>query len=152
MRREGTAPALEVCPTSNLITLRLKSYADHPHIRRLMAMDYPLSINTDDAGIFNTSLSKELLHMVTSLKLKVVDAVQLSCEIHTTTDRDPDLNPTNSAVSAIDQSFASEEERLLLKERFWSGIDATLKAFSIKDIESLRAGPVEMDLSSLYTL
>jgi adenosine deaminase len=80
LKKAGRAPAIEVCPTSNLVTLGLKSYADHPHIRRLLALNYPLSLHTDDSGIFNTTLSKEFKHIVGALGMKMVDALQLSCE------------------------------------------------------------------------
>jgi len=75
---KSPAPAVEVCPTSNFITLGLSSYADHPHIRKLLSLNYPISIHTDDSGIFNTTLTKEFLHILHALNLKVFDIIQLS--------------------------------------------------------------------------
>lgn len=75
LKSEGRAPPIEVCPTSNLVTLGLGSHADHPSLRRLLAMGYPLSINTDDRGIFATSLTAELLHVRRSFGLSVPEIV-----------------------------------------------------------------------------
>lgn len=78
--RKTATPAIEVCPTSNYITLGLSSYADHPHVRKLLSLNYPISIHTDDSGIFNTTLTKEFLHIMHALNLNLLDVVQLSCK------------------------------------------------------------------------
>ena len=71
------APAIEICPTSNLITLGLTSYADHPFLRTWLDLRYPISINTDDRGIFDSSLTKELLHVKDAMELDLADLVQI---------------------------------------------------------------------------
>ena len=55
--------ALEVCPTSNWLTSAVPSTAEHP-IRRLMHSDVPVTINSDDPGLFGIDLCHEyeLLH------------------------------------------------------------------------------------------
>jgi adenosine deaminase len=55
--------ALEVCPTSNWLTSSVPSTAQHP-IRRLMDADVPVTINSDDPGLFGIDLCHEyeLLH------------------------------------------------------------------------------------------
>ena len=55
--------ALEVCPTSNWLTSAVPSTAEHP-IRRLMEAGIPVTINSDDPGLFGIDLCHEyeLLH------------------------------------------------------------------------------------------
>ena len=59
-------PAIEICPTSNYFTLNLSSYDEHPIFERLFQANYPISINSDDYGVFNTTLSKEYELMQTA--------------------------------------------------------------------------------------
>jgi aminodeoxyfutalosine deaminase len=49
---------LEVCITSNVMTGAVPSLEQHP-VRRLFEAGVPITLNTDDPGIFRTSLSKE---------------------------------------------------------------------------------------------
>jgi aminodeoxyfutalosine deaminase len=49
---------LEICITSNVITRAVKSLKEHP-VRRLYDAGVPIVLNTDDPGIFGTTLSKE---------------------------------------------------------------------------------------------
>lgn len=60
---------LELCPTSNMLTLHLPTLKDHPLIGHWLAQDYPLCICTDDSGIFEVSLSYELSLVQRSYKL-----------------------------------------------------------------------------------
>jgi adenosine deaminase len=55
--------ALEVCVTSNYLTSSVSSTAEHP-IRRLMESGIPLTINSDDPGLFGIDLCHEyeILH------------------------------------------------------------------------------------------
>jgi adenosine deaminase len=55
--------ALEVCPTSNWLCNSVPSTREHP-IRRLMDAGVPVTINSDDPGLFGIDLSHEyeLLH------------------------------------------------------------------------------------------
>ena len=61
---------IECCPTSNVMTLELASchkgnlingVKKHPQLGRWLENGYPISINTDDAGLFCTNLTRELL-------------------------------------------------------------------------------------------
>lgn len=56
---------LEVCPISNYLTQAFKTYEEHP-IRELMRAGVQVTINSDDPGIFATTLSDdyEVLHRV----------------------------------------------------------------------------------------
>ena len=56
---------LNVCPTSNVMLQNCDSYATHP-IRLLYDYGIPVTINTDDLLIFNSSLSEEYLHLYNS--------------------------------------------------------------------------------------
>ena len=54
---------VEICPTSNCKTLglgRRVGLRAHPTLRFWLARGHPVSINTDDAGVFATSASREL--------------------------------------------------------------------------------------------
>lgn len=49
---------LEVCITSNVATGAVPSLQEHP-VRRLFEAGVPITLNTDDPGIFGTSLKQE---------------------------------------------------------------------------------------------
>lgn len=49
---------LEVCPTSNWLTSAVASTATHP-VRRLMEAGVPVSVNSDDPGLFDIDLCHE---------------------------------------------------------------------------------------------
>ena len=53
---------LNVCPTSNIMLGRVKSYKDHP-IRILYDYGIPITINSDDMLIFNQSASQEYMNL-----------------------------------------------------------------------------------------
>jgi len=55
--------ALEVCPTSNWLTSSVPSVSEHP-IRRLIDSGVPVTINSDDPGLFGIDLCHEyeILH------------------------------------------------------------------------------------------
>lgn len=54
---------LEICPTSNIQTCVIDNYKNHP-IKKLYEMNVPISINTDNRTVSNTTLCREyqLLH------------------------------------------------------------------------------------------
>ena len=54
---------VEICPTSNLMTLQLGAVEEHPTLGLWLRSAYPVVLCTDDAGVFSTSLSREL-HLV----------------------------------------------------------------------------------------
>lgn len=82
---------IELCPTSNLTTLRCSHMSDHPTAGQWLLDDvrferYPVSINTDDTGVFGTCASAELARVALELKL---DAARV----------------THLAVRALDDAF-----------------------------------------------
>ncbi|GHF11058.1 hypothetical protein GCM10011600_10280 [Pseudolysinimonas yzui] len=56
---------IETCPTSNLITTEAGSYAELP-ARRWLAEDRPITVNSDDPGIFATTVHREYGHLFAS--------------------------------------------------------------------------------------
>lgn len=61
---------VECCPTSNVMTLELATHLDgnlvqglkrHPQLGHWLETKYPLSVSTDDSGVFNTDATQELL-------------------------------------------------------------------------------------------
>ena len=56
--------ALEICPTSNWLTSSVSSTAAHP-VRRLLELDVPVTINSDDPALFGIDLCHEygILHL-----------------------------------------------------------------------------------------
>ncbi|KAG5181636.1 hypothetical protein JKP88DRAFT_263573 [Tribonema minus] len=60
---------VEVCPTSNVITLGLNGHHEHPTAATWLAHEHPVSINTDDAGVFSTCLSREYASVAAAFDL-----------------------------------------------------------------------------------
>ena len=60
---------LEMCPTSNCLTLHLPDLSHHPQLHALLLCEYPLCICTDDAGVFEVTLSQELASLQESFQL-----------------------------------------------------------------------------------
>ncbi|KAH8278361.1 hypothetical protein KR018_000455 [Drosophila ironensis] len=83
--------AIECCLTSNLKSGTVPSLQEH-HIKQLMAADAPKVICTDDSGVFDTTLTQELLLASDTLGLSREECVALSWE-------------------AVEHSFASDKER-----------------------------------------
>lgn len=71
--------ALDIAPTSNLRLGLYPSYAAHP-LPRLHAAGIPITINTDDPPLFNTTLNDEvaLLAEPFGLDLAAIDAILLN--------------------------------------------------------------------------
>lgn len=62
--RDNRIP-LEICPISNYLTQSFKTYEEHP-IRQLINAGIQVTINSDDPGVFGTTLTDdyEVLHRV----------------------------------------------------------------------------------------
>lgn len=74
---------IELCPTSNLTTLRCSHMRDHPTAGRWLLDDvraerYPVSINTDDTGVFGTCASAELARVAIDLRLNSTQVSHLA--------------------------------------------------------------------------
>ncbi len=62
MRRRGIL--IEACPTSNHLLLKIP-FTCHP-FKKWLRMGIPVSLNTDDAGIFGTNITEEFARVVES--------------------------------------------------------------------------------------
>jgi len=69
---------IEICPSSNYKTLDLNSHRDHPTVKKWLMLGYPFSVNTDDTGVFGTSLSKELCIIAEAFHLDSEAVKQIS--------------------------------------------------------------------------
>jgi adenosine deaminase len=74
--------ALEMCPTSNLQTGAVAAFSKHP-LRQYQAANVPVTINTDDPSISNTTLTDEYVAAVQKIGLSyamlrqaILDAAQ----------------------------------------------------------------------------
>lgn len=69
---------IELCPTSNLMTLKLRSLRDHPTMATWLASGYPVSISTDDSTVFHTTSSEELARAADACGLSATQLVDLA--------------------------------------------------------------------------
>ena len=61
---------LNICPTSNIMLNRVRTYTEHP-IKILFENEIPVTINTDDLLIFNSSVSEEYLKLYNNKTLSI---------------------------------------------------------------------------------
>ncbi|CAG9839468.1 unnamed protein product [Diabrotica balteata] len=88
---------LECCLTSNVLSESVEHYGEH-HIQKWIDLRLPFSINTDDKGVFATTLSKEYEHVLRHFKLTPQELWNISYE-------------------SMGHSFASEEEKKDLQQK-----------------------------------
>ena len=69
--------ALEVCPTSNVATGLIRRFEDHP-LPELLAAGLLVTLNSDDPGLFGTSLEREIELAATSFALSSQQIVELT--------------------------------------------------------------------------
>ena len=68
---------IEICPTSNILTKTVTSYADS-HLDYWLREGHPVSVGTDDKGVFQTSLTQELCHVASAFQLSQSQLILLS--------------------------------------------------------------------------
>lgn len=85
----------EICLTSNIVTGTVDIYENH-HVQEWIKDNLPFSLNTDDKGIFNTSLSQEFQIAKKFFKFSAPDLWKIS-------------------MNSIEDSFANAEEKIYLK-------------------------------------
>ncbi|XP_034244895.1 adenosine deaminase-like protein [Thrips palmi] len=88
---------LEVCLTSNLKCQTVESYEKH-HIQKLLPIQYPIVISTDDKAVFSTTLSEEFRVVAETFSLSKMELC-------------------NFTQKAIEVSFASSDEKKLLLDK-----------------------------------
>jgi aminodeoxyfutalosine deaminase len=69
--------ALDVCPTSNVCTRAVANLASHP-LPDLVRAGVTVTVNTDDPGMFSTSLSHEYMLVHQSMGLSLDDLTELA--------------------------------------------------------------------------
>lgn len=89
---------IEICPTSNLVTKAVDDISQHP-FGRLFAMNHPITLCTDDCGVFKISLSSEYCQISNAFQLSIEQLMMLS-------------------ENSINLIFAGEEVTLALKNIF----------------------------------
>jgi adenosine deaminase len=105
-----TAPIpIEVCPTSNSLTLSLPGLQHHPTLSPWLERDYPFSICTDDSGVFGVTLSQEYATVASTFGLSAARMAQL-------------------ALQSFQHAFVSASERARLVAVAQNEIDAVLAA------------------------
>lgn len=70
---------LEICPTSNTLTMKLSNLNDH-HFQTFYTHRHPMAICTDDSGLMNCSSSSEIFDLAQAFELKRKDIFQLMFE------------------------------------------------------------------------
>lgn len=73
---------VEACPTSNLVTRCVPSYAEHP-LMTYLRQGIPVTINTDDPMLFHTDLRKEWLIVLDQMDATTKDMVAMNEYAHT---------------------------------------------------------------------
>ena len=100
--------SIEICPTSNMKTLRLQRLTEHPTLRVWLEAGYPISINTDDSTVFETTASREL-HLVAeayALSPEALVALAVGALKHT-------FDPDAARMRQLQRRFREEAEGAL---------------------------------------
>ena len=69
---------IEICPTSNMMTLALPSLKAHPTLPSLLRNGRPFSLCTDDSSVFKTNLSQEYAITAKAYNLSKNDIARLA--------------------------------------------------------------------------
>lgn len=82
---------IEVCPTSNLMTLGIQRLSEHPILKKIEG-NIPFSVNTDDTALFSVSLSEELFAVANELRWEREEVISFArgcvCQV---LERDPNV-------------------------------------------------------------
>lgn len=103
---------IELCPTSNKMTLRLRSMRDHPTMASWLDEGYPVSISTDDSTVFNTNSSKELALVAEAHDLTAEQVVKLALA-----PLEHAFEPSSKQLSDMRQKFQRKSAELLAEFR-----------------------------------
>lgn len=112
---------IESCPTSNVMTLELAKHFEgdlvhglrrHPRLSQWISNEYPISISTDDPGIFNTDPISELMLLVEAFEMNEPWPL------------------IRIVLDSISHSFESNEFKVILLEAFQQKIKSILQSES----------------------
>ena len=95
--------ALEVSPTSNICIGVFSSWEEHP-VRTLYDKGVPITINSDDPPMFNTTLTQEYEELVDRFGFGIADLERIS-------------------LTAVDQAFLPDAERSAMRTEFEASFD-----------------------------
>lgn len=104
---------IELCPTSNMKTLKLGRLAQHPTLKRWVEGGYPVSINTDDSGVFSTTASHELAMVAETLRL-------------------PPRRIADLAAAALEHAFDADAD---FRAHYRDDVDAALEEYAAHNPE-----------------
>lgn len=100
---------IEVCPTSNSLTLSLPGLRHHPTLAPWLQLGYPFAICTDDSTVFDVTLSSEYATVAREFGLSRAAVAEL-------------------ALRAFDFAFLPEEQRAAMKAAAAEQVRALLAA------------------------
>ena len=109
--REAPIP-IELCPTSNKMTLHISSMRQHPTMAKLIRSNYPASISTDDSSVFGTTPSNELRLCAEACDLTYAEVVALAAAPLSHAFLDETADPSAS-LAALQADFARESAQAM---------------------------------------
>ena len=74
---------LELCPTSNLLTMNLSNFTEH-HFNLFYQNKHPVTICTDDSGLMDCCLSSEVFHIAQAFNLtkrEIYEFISQTCNL-----------------------------------------------------------------------
>jgi aminodeoxyfutalosine deaminase len=102
---------LEVSPTSNICIGVFESWEDHP-VRKLHDAGVPVSVNSDDPPMFNTTLTQEYRELVERFGFSIDELEQMT-------------------LGAVQHSFLSESEKQVMLADFKSEFSRLRQKFAL---------------------
>jgi adenosine deaminase len=98
---------LEICPISNIRTGAVSSISDHP-IRDLVTRGVSCCINSDDPGVFNSSLIDDYSAVITHHNFSLRELYQCN-------------------INALNASFLSFEKKAVIKDKYFASFELWLQ-------------------------
>jgi adenosine deaminase len=96
LRNEGVT--LEICPTSNIQTGAVRAFWRHP-LRDLYHMGVPVTVNTDNTGVSDTTLTDEYVTAILGLGIKLAELREM-------------------LMNAVEAAFLPDDEKETLRTWF----------------------------------
>lgn len=112
---------VECCPTSNVMTLELAKHVEgdlvhglrrHPRLKHWIESKYPISINTDDPGVFDTDSTKEFILLAEAFDIQ-----------------DPQII-VNIVENSVDQIFESKDFKQQLRKSISERMQVLITKFN----------------------